>query len=218
MEKNTSKKYILYGASFNPPHIGHFSAMSQMLEEYDTVIVFPYPKKFAEGKIEDLPPIKQRLKMLTIFAGDFFPNMKDRLIIINLAEEMGKKDGILHTYDYLHFVKNKLPYGSQLSACLGFEAQNLSRKEDFFNEDKIKEEFPHFYLEEETTLKSEDLRQFFSSHKNVKSKKNELYIRNAVGNALAEHIFSNNLYGLKNSQPEKLDNQESSVSKKPKLR
>ena len=39
------QKYILYGASFNPPHVGHFSAISQMLEEFDKVIVFPYPKK-----------------------------------------------------------------------------------------------------------------------------------------------------------------------------
>lgn len=194
------EKYILYGASFNPPHIGHFSAISQMLEEYDKVIVFPYPKKYAEGKIEDLPPISQRLKMLEVFAMDFFPKMAHRLILINLAAEMGKKDGILHTYDYLHFVKNKLPLNAELSACLGFESQNISRKEEFFNEDKIKQEFPHFYLAEENKIKSPELRDVFSNIKNVKSKKQEEYIRYAVGNALAEHIFKNNLYGIKNKK------------------
>jgi nicotinic acid mononucleotide adenylyltransferase len=190
------KKYILYGASFNPPHVGHFSAIAQMLEEYDNVIVFPYPQKFAEGKIEALPPIKQRLKMLQIFAMDFFPQMPERLIIINLAAEMGARDGVLHTYDYLNFVKNRIEHNAELSACLGFESKNINRKEDFFNEDKIKKEFPHFYLEEENTLKSEDLRKFFSNHNNIQSKKDEHYIRNAVGNALAEHIFTNNLYGV----------------------
>lgn len=216
MEKDP-KKFILYGASFNPPHIGHFSAISQMLEEYDVVIIFPYPKKYAEGKIIDLPPIKQRMKMLEIFASDFFPKISEnRLYIIDLAEEMGKKDGVIHTYDYLHFVKNKLPVGSELSACLGFESQNLSRKEDFFNEDKLKEEFPHFYLEEENSLKSEDLREFFSKHSNIKSKKEELYIRNAVGDALAEHIFSNNLYGIKKQNTHKKE--ESLVSTKSKLK
>lgn len=35
MNKEHSETYILYGASFNPPHIGHFSAISQMLEEHD---------------------------------------------------------------------------------------------------------------------------------------------------------------------------------------
>lgn len=192
------EKYILYGASFNPPHIGHFSAISQMLEEYDKVIVFPYPKKYAEGKIESLPPINQRMKMLEVFAMDFFPQMADRLILINLATEMGQKDGILHTYDYLHFVKNRLPPNAQLSACLGFESQNINRKEDFFNEDKIKNEFPHFYLVEENQIKSSELRDFFSNIRNVKSKKQEEFIRCAVGNALAEHIFKHNLYGIKN--------------------
>jgi cytidyltransferase-like protein len=195
---NKVEKYILYGASFNPPHIGHFSAISQMLEEYDKVIVFPYPKKYAEGKIESLPPINQRMKMLEVFSLDFFPQMADRLILINLATEMGQKDGILHTYDYLHFVKNQLPPDAELSACLGFESQNINRKEEFFNEDKIKQEFPHFYLVEENQIKSSELRDVFSNIRNVKSKKQEEYIRYAVGNALAEHIFKNNLYGIKN--------------------
>ncbi len=192
------EKYILYGASFNPPHIGHFSAISQMLEEYDKVIVFPYPKKYAEGKIESLPPINQRMKMLEVFAIDFFPQMADRLILINLAADMKQKDGVFHTYDYLHFVKNQLPPNAELSACLGFESQNLARREEFFNEEQIKKEFPHFYLVEENKVKSAELRDFFSNIKNVKSKKQEEYIRKLVGNALAEHIFDHNLYGIKN--------------------
>lgn len=195
------EKYILYGASFNPPHIGHFSAISQMLEEHDKVIVFPYPKKYSNGQEEKLPPIGQRMKMLQIFALDFFPQMADRLIITDLAAALKHKDrikeGVLHTYDYLQFVKQTLPPDSVLSVCLGFEAQNVLRKEQFYNENKIKEEFPHFYLQEENTIKSDDLRKFFSSHKNIKSQKHEEYIRYAVGNALAEHIFTNNLYGIK---------------------
>ena len=98
------EKYILYGASFNPPHIGHFSDLYQMLEEYDKVIVFPYPKKFINGNFEELPPISQRMKMLEIFVADFFPQMSEILIIINLSSEINssknKKD-FLHTYDYL---------------------------------------------------------------------------------------------------------------------
>ncbi len=213
---NKSEKYILYGASFNPPHIGHFSAISQMLEEYDKVIVFPYPKKFAEGKIEELPPISQRLKMLEVFALDFFPQMADRLIIINLASELGNNKEILHTYDYLEFVKNRLPANSQLTACLGFESQNINRKEEFFNEDKIKEEYSHFYLQEENTIKSEDLRLFFSNHKNLKSKKDEEYIKYCVGNALASYIFDHNLYGLKNKSI--INKNEEEKPKRPKIK
>ncbi len=238
-KKETPEKYILYGASFNPPHMGHFSAISQMLETHDQIVIFPYPQKFAEGKIEELPQISQRIKMLQLFIQEFFPvkKIRDRIMVVNLAAEIQKQQKeelteilfknaigqsnevatkkILHTYDYLKFVKNRMPEGATLSACLGFEAQNIQRKEEFYNEEKIKAEFPHFYLEEETTIKSQDLRDFFSSHKNIKSKKDEQYIKGCVGNSLAEFIFENNLYGIKKKVSQ--SNPESKVSR-PKLR
>ncbi len=200
MNKEHSETYILYGASFNPPHIGHFSAISQMLEEHDKVIVFPYPKKFVNGNYESLPPINQRMKMLQIFALNFFPQMSERLIIVNLAKLIEKENiehQVLHTYDYLNFVKTQIPNDAKLKVCLGFDSQNLVRKENFYNEDKIKVEYEYFFLQEENKIKSSDLRAFFSTHKNIKSKKDEEYIRSAVGNSLAEYIFTNNLYGLK---------------------
>lgn len=197
---SNKEQYILYGASFNPPHIGHFSAICQMLEEHDKVVVFPYPKKYVKGAEEVLPPIGQRMKMLEIFAAEFFPKVADRLIITNLAADLHHRDrvkeGVLHTYDYLQFVKSRLPVNSELSVCLGFEIQNIMRKEDFYKEKEIKSEFKHFYLQEENNIKSEDLRQFFSGHKVIKSKKDEAYIRYAVGDGLADYIFTHNLYGL----------------------
>lgn len=207
------EKYILYGASFNPPHVGHFSAITQMLEEYDKVIVFPYPKKHNNGVIEVLPPIKERFKMLEIFIAEHFPQMKDRLILTDLATDMGIKDkkneGILHTYDYLQYVKTKVSDNVHLSVCLGFEAQNLLRKEQFFKQDEMENQFGVFRLEEENSIKSEDLRKFFSNHKNIKSAKDEQYIRSVVGDALASHIFENNLYGISKNKPKP-----SSVKKK----
>jgi cytidyltransferase-like protein len=194
------EKHILYGASFNPPHIGHFSAISQMLEEYDKVIVFPYPKKYSNGISENLPAIGQRMKMLELFFAEYFPQMHDRLTLVDLATDMKKNkivEGVPHTYDYLQYVKKNIPISSHLSVCLGFDAKNELRKESFHKESEIENEFGVFRLEEENTIKSDDLRSFFSSHKNVKSAKDELYIRYAVGNALAEHIFKNNLYGVK---------------------
>ena len=199
MEK-VIKKYVLYGASFNPPHIGHFSAISQMLEEYDKVIVFPYPKKYHNGIEEKLPPLGQRMKMLEIFFAEFFPQVVDRLLLNNLSPKIKLKDkvneGVLHTYDYLKFVKENIPNNVHLSVCLGFDAENILRKESFYKEEEIKKEFGVFKITEENKINSAKLRDFFSDHKNVKSAKDEQYIRYAVGNSLAEHIFENNLYGL----------------------
>lgn len=213
---NIIENYILYGASFNPPHIGHYSAISQMLEEYDKVIVFPYPKKYYNGITEDLPAISQRMKMLEIFFGEYFPQMHDRLILTDLATEMRKAKivkGMPHTYDYLQYAKEKINEESKLHVCLGFDTKNELRKESFYNEASIEEQFGVFRLEEENQIKSADLREFFSSHKNLTNAKDELYIRYAVGNGLAEHIFTHNLYGVKNKKIENknIENNESLI-------
>lgn len=198
------KTYVLYGASFNPPHQGHFSAISQMLENFDYVIVFLYPKKHnnVSGEIEVLPPVKQREKMLDLFIKEHFPqpNIQDKIIVTNLAEQMDlpkNDEKVIHTYDYLQYVKQNIPSGAELSVCMSFSENNQNRSEKFFNEKQIKDEFGVFYLTEENHIQSGLLREFFSNNKSVKSVKDMNYIKYAVGNNLADYIFKNNLYGLK---------------------
>ena len=201
------KNYILYGASFNPPHIGHFSAITQMLETYDKVIVFPYPKKYKdsiEDKSEILPPMAQRMKMLKVFFADFFPQIVDRLILNNLSQKLKLKDkvhdGRLHTIDYLNYVQENVPDDVHLSVCLGFE------NDEFHKENEMIENFGTFRLEIINPIESRKLREFFSDKKNVKTAKEEQYIRYAVGNSLAEYIFKNNLYGIqKKKKPTDLE-------------
>ena len=197
------KSYVLYGASFNPPHQGHFSAITQMLENFDYIIIFLYPKKHSNvsGEVELLPPLKQREKMLDLFIKEHFPqpDIQNKIIVTNLAEaiQSQKNSEIIHTYDYLQYVKENLPSYAELSVCMSFNEKNQNRTEKFFNEDKIKNEFGVFYLTEENNIQSSVLREFFSNNKSVKSVKDMNYIKYAVGNNLADYIFKNNLYGLK---------------------
>lgn len=220
------KTYVLYGASFNPPHQGHFSAISQMLESFDHVIVFLYPKKHnnISGEIEVLPPMKQREKMLDLFIKEHFPqpSVQDKIIVTNLAEQIGVpagEDKVIHTYDYLQYVKSNLPEGSELSVCMSFSENNQSRSEKFFNEKQIKDEFGVFYLTEENHIQSSLLREFFSNNKSVKSVKDMNYIKYAVGNNLADYIFKNNFYGLKDKvkKPKDKNNDGEIKPKKPKM-
>lgn len=218
--------YVLYGASFNPPHQGHFSAISQMLEEFDNIIIFLYPKKHnnISGEIEVLPPLRQREKMLDLFIKEHFPNpeIQEKIIVTNLADAIGQPKNekqIIHTYDYLQFVKNSLPEYAELYACMSFNENNQNRTEKFFNEEKIKKEFGVFYLQEENHIQSALLREFFSNNKNVKSVKDMNYIKYAVGNNLADYIFENNLYGLKDriKKPKEKNTEEKIKAKRPKL-
>lgn len=196
---NNKKKYILYGASFDPPHMGHFSAIRQLLEEFDKVIIFPYPHKHDTGQIQKILPISKRLEMLSLFISEFFPLMTERLIIVDLAKELSIKDkkneGFLHTYDYLKYVEQKIDKDTtDLSICLGIDAQNSIKKNNFFKEDEIKSEFNIFYLTEEKNIKSKDIRDFLNGFK-VKSKKDEQEVVKKLGFSVSQYILKNSLYG-----------------------
>ena len=192
VDNNNNYRYILYGASFNPPHMGHFYAIQQMLEKYDRVIVFPYPHKHETGSIEKILPLKHRLEMLKLFINEFFPKIANRLIVRNLAGETKQRDrnheGVLHTYDYLLFLKKELKSTDTLHACLGLQDK---QNENFYNRELIEKNFGFFFLEDETVYRSKNIRDLFGNKIINKQK-----IINSVGVASAEYIIKNNLYGI----------------------
>ncbi len=200
--ENTKPKYILYGASFNPPHIGHFDAISQMLDNYDKVIVYPYPKQYRENGKEDfsvlLPQVHHRMKMLNHFLNDFFPGIMDRIILNNLStpvRQFGKLDSRiqLHTIDYLEYAQKAFP-DAEIHVCLGLEEDRVKGKTKFHRENEIVTNYGTFELKTSKSMNSETLRKFLSSVNNAKSHKNEKYIHFAVGRSVAEYIFTNGLY------------------------
>lgn len=210
MNKTEKEKYILYGASFDPPHMGHFCAIQQMLEKYDKVIVFPYPRKIADGKLEKISPLKERMKMMEIFLSDFFPQIPDRLMLSNLSSKLKHKDqindGFFHTYDYLKYVQVARPE-ADLSVCFGFEAQNLMKESNFYKEDDIKKEFGTFFLQEESNFSSKNIRKYFENTQKIKSNKEQEFLIYCLGHSLVRYILKNNLYGLtvKKNKKEKLE-------------
>lgn len=214
MEKK--QKYILYGASFNPPHMGHFSAIRQLAEKYDKIIVFPYPHKHDSGQVEKIVPIRYRLDMLSSFITEFFPTMSNKILVVNLAKELKtedrKTDGFFHTYDYLKYIETKIDKNTtSLEVCLGIDAQKTIEKETFYNEDKIKEEFGVFYLTEEKTITSEQVRNFLAKTK-VKSKKDEQQVIKHLGVLVSKYVIKKLLYGISIPIPKKKVNNKININ------
>ncbi len=210
------KKYILYGASFNPPHMGHFSAIRQLLESYDKVIVFPYPHKHDNGQLEKILPIKKRLKMIELFIAEFFPQISERLLLVNLTDELKQKDtktdGFLHTYDYLKYVQTKINQkDTELHVCLGIDAQHSIEQNSFYKEEEITKEFGVFKLTEEKQITSGEIRKNLTDKKIIKSNKDEQYVSQYVGHHVSKYIIENNLYGIINKKIE----YKNKVAKKP---
>lgn len=205
--RNDSEKesgYILFGASFNPPHMGHFVAISQMLEKYEKVVIFPYPKKYDAGQLveDNMPPVRSRMKMLEMFLAENFPHLTNRLALVNLSELMEQKNkNIIHTYDYLCFLKKKMPAGVSLHVCLGLEESKLKNKEAFYKQVKIQEEFGIYEIPTKSKVSSVELRDSLRTLPYPISAKFKRNLKALVGESLGEYLLTNNPYKENTKKP-----------------
>lgn len=202
----SNKQYILYGASFNPPHIGHFYAIQQMLEDFDKVIVFPFPHKYQSGQVLSLPPLRNRIRMLELFFKEFFPKVADRLILANLSSELKHKDqtheGTLHTYDYLCYLRTKVPENTKLNVCLGIDHKIVETPVQipalrFHRYDDIAKEFGIYEIpDEENRFSSDKIRLLLAKPILYSDDATRKFLRRALGTSLSEYIAVNKLYLL----------------------
>ena len=146
-------------------------------------------------------------KVLELFLAEFFPQIQDRLMLVNLSGELKQKDrrseGFLHTYDYLKYVQTKINQETtELYVCLGIDAQNSIKQNSFNKEEEIKSEFKVFYLTEEKKIKSKEIRKFLNDKKIIKSKKDESAMVQYLGHHVSKYIIDKCLYGIINKQIE----------------
>ncbi len=92
----------VFGASFNPPTLGHFDALRQALPHFDEILLVP---SISHPFRKTLAPIEHRLAMLEIFLNDLQSLKKGNIVKISLIEqsmpinEPAKE--FIYTYDVL---------------------------------------------------------------------------------------------------------------------
>src|SRR3989344_3593256 len=95
MSNKKRKKIVIYGGSFNPPHIGHAIAIEAVLRNFKCDEIWVMPS--AERKDKHIgTPGKHRIKMLEMLIGEYFRTSK---IPVKISDLEIKRPGLTTTYD-----------------------------------------------------------------------------------------------------------------------
>lgn len=92
---------VVYGGSFNPPHVGHQMTLLYVLEALDASQVLVVPsRRHPFGK--DLVSFDERVAMCELMAEPF----GDRVVVSRVEDELG---GEGRTYDLLVHLRHSMP-------------------------------------------------------------------------------------------------------------
>lgn len=194
---NETKKIAIYTATFNPPNINHFVEISKLLSTNDEVYIFPIvsvKNKFYQRT----PSYGKRLKMLSVFLSEFFPKIKDELVLVDTKSEMVSKNNKISYLKSLSFMKLSLADFGKTNITIHFEDVNEEK-------DIVK-------ARSDTLTKIEDLKIIYDTNNNVKDirkilnkapssiKKSEHSILNYnLGHHLSKLLIENGLYKIHKS-------------------
>src|SRR3989338_8675345 len=116
MSTEKRKKIVIYGGSFNPPHIGHAIAIEAVLRNFKCDEIWVMPSSERKDKRIGTPG-KHRVKMLNILIRDFFGYSKIPIQISTLELD---RPGLTTTYDTKIELEQRYP-GNKFYFLIGSE-------------------------------------------------------------------------------------------------
>ena len=93
-EQLAKRQLVVYGAAFNPPHLGHFDAVRQLLDHFEQVLVVP---SFSHAFGKQMARFEDRLAMTQ----KLFQHEDPQRVIVSDLERALNHGGTVYTYDVL---------------------------------------------------------------------------------------------------------------------
>ncbi len=192
----------VFGASFNPPTLGHFDALKQALPQFDEILLVP-SISHPFGKF--LAPIEHRLAMLEIFLNDLQSLKQGNIVKISLIEQSMQKKGhtkeFIYTFDVLTEL-TKLYQSQQQSVQLRFILGPDNSHPDiwhkFYRYQEIEQNWPLFVAKENLPIHSTMVREVCMKFRDEPLKRRKELIE-LVGEPIANYIEQHKLYREKES-------------------
>lgn len=107
MNKKTKKKIVIYGGSFNPPHLGHASVIKALLRLFPCDEIWIMPSGERRDKKIGMPG-KYRLAMLKIMLKELFSRSKTSIKLSSLEL---RRPALTTTYQTLKELEARYPDG-----------------------------------------------------------------------------------------------------------
>ena len=184
----------VFGASFNPPTVGHRDVIIQALPHFEQILLVP-SLQHAFAKVS--APIAQRLDMLKLFL-EFWPN-DARICIENIEEEIQKElppGAPIYTFDVLSRLEEKFKqqqHPFKLYFMLGPDLADPNVWQKFYRYQDIEKNWSLFHVAERIKVHSTQLRALIAENQSSPDLKEKLMP--LVGEKIAEYIIEHQLYG-----------------------
>ncbi len=183
----------VFGASFNPPTLGHQDVLSQALPQFDKVLLVPaWSHPFGKQLIS----IEHRLQMLSLFISeDVFAKQRSKISISTIEGalfEQHQNQGPIYTYDVLSALQASFQDKAQLHFILGPDNSTPQVWQKFYRYQEIEQRWPLFIAKENVAIHSTMVRKICQEYPQAQDRIQKLAA--LVGDKIARYIEEQQLY------------------------
>ncbi len=179
----------IYGAAFDPPHLGHMDVVHQLLQQFDQVLLIP-SARHAFGK--QMSSYQKRLQMLQTIIAEQFPkhgNEYNRVTISTVEQQLltadpGRK--AVFSFDLLTVLQDEMP-DAKLTLVIGPDNARPETWAKFYRNQDIEANFSRYIAQERVAARSTLCRQLIAEN-------NFTELEQIVGPQLANWLKGQNLY------------------------
>jgi len=185
----------VFGASFNPPTLGHQDVVYQALSSFDTILLVP---SLAHPFHKSLLPIAQRLAMLELLVKSWPTVVQSQVVIFNIEEKLRNEkphDALIYTYDVLTAITAfyaQQSIAAQITFIMGPDIAALPVWQTFYRYQDLEKTWPLFVAKEQMPIRSTTVKDTLLAHWGKPSLEGAL--QSLVGEAIARYIMRNGLY------------------------
>jgi nicotinate-nucleotide adenylyltransferase len=195
-EENVNIQRVgVFGASFNPPTLGHQDVINQAMPHFDEILLVP-SLSHPFGKA--LAPIHHRLAMLNLFLQNC-PQTGSIVKILNIeATLQASKQGTEPIYTFDVLTELQMLYQSyqkpfQIRFILGPDNSNLATWQKFYRYQEIEKNWPLFIAHENLAIHSTMVRAVCVKYAHASQLRKKELIK-LVGKEIANYIEEHHLY------------------------
>ena len=188
MSFSTLPHVAVFGAAFDPPHLGHADVVRQLAPHVDRVLLVP-SFRHAFGKV--MSPWDARWQMTELLCRDVLSAFNNVAVCdIESTMLIPNPDAPIYSYDVLCAVRDQL--GMHPLLVLGPDNARPDVWQRFYRHADIEREFGGCRVEERLGIRSTHIRALVAAAKDSRVMLPELASR--VGGAVANYIVQHGLY------------------------
>jgi len=181
----------VFGASFDPPTLGHHDVVNQAISVFDEILLVP---SVSHAFQKNLTPIKSRLDMLRIFVNPWQEEGRQvKIFNIEAVLQLKAPSQYIYTYDVLSALTQLYENQGKVAEIHFIVGPDIAKPdvwERFYRFKEIEEKWPLFIAKESVSVRSTMVRESIAASPSDLKEKLIAW----VGEPIMQYILQHRLY------------------------